>query len=277
MSKYAVLFAAMIAAGVFSAAAWPAAAPDRAPANARIPDFSSSVAWVAEGNDLMPPASGPGPVGDDPQYPHVGNFDGGQPTFRIANLDNPILKPRTVEQMRKANQDVLAGKIAYTARSSCMPSGVPGFLVFPVEPIYFVQTAKQVLIVFSGDQQVRRVYLDVAHRPGLKPSWYGESVGHYEGDTLVVDTVGQNALTFIDSYRTPHSEKIHVIERFRLIDGGDTLEVGVYVEDEEAFHMPWTATQRYRRVKDPILEQVCAENNQNIFDFNIPEDDTPDF
>jgi len=80
------------------------------------------------------------------------------------------------------------------------------------------------------------------------PSWFGESVGRYEGDTLVVDTVGMNDKTYIDSYRTPHTEKLHVVERFRMIEGGKTLEVKVHVEDPGAFTTPWDAIQRYRRV-----------------------------
>ena len=102
--------------------------------------------------------------------------------------------------MKKDNDEVLAGKIAFTPRSSCLPGGVPVFMMFPVaEPLYFVQTPKQVKMIFAGDQQVRRVYLDVPHSANPKPSWYGESVGHYEGDTLVVDTIGLNDKTFVDT------------------------------------------------------------------------------
>jgi hypothetical protein len=86
-------------------------------------------------------------------------------------------------------------------------------------------------MIFSGDQQVRHVYLDVPHSENPKPSWYGESIGHYEGDTLVMDTVGLNDKTFLDNYRTPHTEKLHVVERWRLIDDGERLEVKVRVED----------------------------------------------
>ena len=245
---------------------------------ASTPDFSSNgVSWVAIGNDLMRPESGPGPIGDDPRYPHVGNFDGGQPSYRIGDLANPILKPWTAEQMRRSNEDVFSGKIAYTPRSSCMPSGVPSFSVYPVEPIYFVQTDKVVLIVFSGDQQVRHVYMNVPHRADLKPTWYGESVGHYEGDTLVVDTIGQNDKTFIDNYRTPHTEKLHVVERYHLVDDGKTLQVDILVEDPDAFTTPWRAIQRYRRSEYPVTEEVCAENNRNLFDYHMPVAERPDF
>jgi hypothetical protein len=84
--------------------------------------------------------------------------------------------------MKRENEKVLAGGIGFTPRSSCMPAGVPAFMLFPVvEPIFFVQSPKVVLMIFAGDEQIRHIYLDVPHSAHPKPSWYGESVGHYEG------------------------------------------------------------------------------------------------
>jgi len=246
------------------------------------PDFSSNqVGWLTVSGEFMAVPGGPSPPRNDPAHPRVSNAQaaatGRQPTYRIADLGNPNFKPWVVERMKKDNAEVLAGKIAFTARSSCMPAGVPGFMAFPLAPIYFVQTPKKVVMIFSGDQQVRHVYLDVPHSPNPKPSWYGESVGHYEGDTLVVDTVGLNDKTFLDNYRTPHTEKLHVTERWKLIDGGKTLEVNVRVEDPEAFNEPWSAILRYDRVQQPMMEEICAENNQHLFDYHIPVADKPDF
>jgi hypothetical protein len=132
-------------------------------------------------------------------------------------------------------------------------------------------------MIFSGDAQVRQVYLDVPHSANPKPSWYGESVGHYEGDTLVVDTVGLNDRTFVDNFRTPHTEKLHVVERLRLVDGGRAMEASIRVEDPDAFNQPWSWVQRYDRVQEPMEEFVCAENNKNLFDYHIPEAAKPDF
>jgi hypothetical protein len=169
-------------------------------------------------------------------------------------------------------------KIGYTARSSCQPGGVPGFSSFIVEPIYLIQSPKEVVMVYAGNQEARHIYMDVQHSANPKPSWYGDSVGHYEGDTLVVDTIGLNTKTFVDNYRTPHSEKLHVVERYHLINGGNMLEVNLRVEDPDAFNMAWTASQRYRRVQQGQLdEQVCAENNAQVFDYHIPVADKPDF
>ena len=125
---------------------------------------------------------------------------------------------------------------------------------------------------------IRDSYLDVPHSANTKPSWYGESVGHYEGDTLVVDTIGQNDKTFVDIYRTPHTAKLHVVERWRMVDGGQMMEAVFTVEDPGAFYEPWTAMRRYRRVKQEPDEAICAENNNaNLFDYHIPMADKPDF
>ena len=247
------------------------------------PDFSKNLAgWQATGPDYQPVAGSLGPVGSDPAHPYFSNAAarraGGQPTFRVADLTNPNLKPWARAVMKRENDRVLAGGIGYTPRSSCMPAGVPAFMLFPVvEPIYFVQTPKQVTIVFSGDAQVRRIYLDVPHSEHPKPSWYGESVGHYEGDTLVIDTIGLNDKTYLDNYRTPHSEKLHVVERWKLVDDM-TIQVAFTVDDPDTFNAPWTATYGFRRIERPMpYEEVCAENNQHLFDYHVPTADKSDF
>ena len=249
-----------------------------AQSNAPAPDFSSNrAAWIAVGNDFIAPAQGPKPVTFDPAYPYVPNNAGRQATFRIADLSNPNLKPWAKERMKKSNEAVLAGKIAFTPRSSCMPAGVPAFLLFIVEPVFFVQSRAEVLMIYSGDQQVRHIYLDVPHSADPKPSWYGESVGRYEGDALVIDTIGLNEKTFVDNYRTPHTDKLHVVERWKLADDGKMLEVAFTADDPGTFVAPWSGHQRYRRVQAMLSEQVCAENNTALFDYRIPVADKPDF
>jgi hypothetical protein len=262
--------------------------PALAAQNAPIPNFApdSVTGWLKPpGDEFIPPESGPGPVRSDPAHPYVSNALAVQETVKIADLTNPILQPWVVEQMRKANNDVLAGRVGFTARSRCWPHGVPGFLLYPVHPIFFIQAPKQVVMVWGQDFQLRHVYLNEPHSADPKPSWYGESVGHYEnGDTLVVDTIGLNDRTYVDNYRTPHTTKLHVVERFRLVDGGEAMEVKVHVEDPGAFTTPWNATQRYRRDhragEVPLHEMVCAENNGDHFGqglYPIPQADKPDF
>jgi hypothetical protein len=258
--------------------AYMAATPDTlAQEKASTPDFSSNqTGWIATGEITGVPG-GPPLLRQDPAHPYVPNNVRAQPTYRIADLANPNLKPWVRDRMKKDNDEVIAGKIAFTARSSCMPAGVPAFMTFQVRPVYFIQTPRQVVMIYSGDAQVRRVYLDVPHSENPKPSWYGESVGRYEGDTLVIDTIAQNDRTFVDYYRTPHSPRLHVVERWKLIENGQKLEVTYTMGDQEAFYQPWSAVRQYRRVQQPMLEEVCAENNQHLFDYHIPVANTPDF
>jgi hypothetical protein len=254
-----------------------AATPHAAP-----PDFSGLAGWQAVGPDYQPVAGALGPVASDPAHPYLSNAAarraGSQPTFRVADLTNPNLKPWAKAVMKRENDKVLAGGIGYTPRSSCMPAGVPAFMLFPVvEPLYVLQSPKQVTMVFSGDAQVRRIYLDVPHSAHPKPSWYGESVGHYEGDTLVIDTIGLNDKSYLDNYRTPHSEKLHVVERWKLVDPM-TIQVVFTVDDPDTFSEPWTASYGFRRIERPMpYEEVCAENNQHLFDYHVPTANRPDF
>ncbi len=158
---------------------------------------------------------------------------------------------------------------------------MPGFLLYPALPVYFLQMPKEVVMIWTQDHQVRHVYLDRTHSARVTPSWFGESVGHYEGDTLVVDTIGLSTKTFVDNYQTPHTEQLHVVERFHMIDGGKTLEVNVHVEDPGAFTTPWDAIQRYRGVEQgPMIEAACTENNADHFHQDVgpmPIADRADF
>ncbi|HEY6257411.1 MAG TPA: hypothetical protein VIY51_16635 [Xanthobacteraceae bacterium] len=266
------------AAGLIAGAFCMALTADVA-AQSSAPDFSANqAAWIATSNDFIAPAQGPKPVSFDPAHPYVPNNPRRQATFRIADLSNPNLRPWAKEQMQKSNAAVLGGKVAFTPRSSCLPAGVPAFMLFIVEPVFFVQSQSEVLIIYSGDQQVRHVYLDVPHSANPKPSWYGESVGHYENGALVIDTVGFNERTFVDNYRTPHTDKLHVVERWQLVDGGRILEVALTVDDPDTFLAPWSGIQRYRRIQETMGEQVCAENNTAaLFDYHVPVADKPDF
>src|SRR5882672_2464924 len=254
-----------------------------------IPDFAPTdkTGWVLDRavgpDDLLAPPTGPGPVTFDRAHPYVPNGNGRQSTYRVADLSNPILQDWLKPSMKKANDDVLAGKVPFRARERCWPVGVPGFDAYSlVEPFYFYQRAKEVVVINQGGPEIRHIYMDVPHSKNLKPTWYGESVGHYEnGDTLVIDTIGMNDKTYVDNYRTPHTTQIHVIERWKLAADAKTVDVSVYVEDPGAFTTPWRAVQRWRRVEEaPILTVPCNENNGDFFNHDLvplAEAKTPDF
>jgi len=253
------------------------------------PDFSSNFqGWVGLGGGGPGYEDVPGmerPIYSDPAHPFVPNGPTRQPTFRIADLTNPNLKPWVKDHMKADIDEILAGKkSAFTAQSSCVPAGVPFFMGYGgPDPIVFLQTPKEVWMVWTEDNQIRRVYMNVPHRKNLKPSWYGESVGHYEGDSLVIDTIGMNDKTVTDIYRTPHTTQLHVIERYTIADDRKSMMGTVTVEDPGTFTSKWSASQRFILHTTPIseAESVCAENNDaNYFhedEVPIPQTKVPDF
>jgi hypothetical protein len=255
-----------------------------------IPDFAPTdkTAWVLDHeigvDDLLPPpAGGPGPVTFDKAHPYVPNGFGRQSTYRVADLSNPILQPWMLPSMKKANEEVLAGKVPFRARERCWPVGVPGFDAYSlVEPFFFYQTRDKVVVVNQGGPEIRHIYLNVPHSNNVRPSWYGESIGHYQnGDTLVIDTIGISPKSFIDNYRTPHTDQLHVVERWKLAADGRTVDISVFVEDPGAFTVPWSAVQRWRRVDNaPLSTAPCNENNGDFFSQGLaplPEAAEPDF
>jgi len=255
----------------------------------KIPELGSSeFAWLITVPLWQHPGGGlRGPIMADPTQTKHDNQDGpGQVTPRVGNWRDPVLKPWAAERMRLSNEEVLSGKrgLPFSAQASCYPGGVPGQLLYPAEPFYFIQTPKVVYMIWQRDHMVRRVFMTDKHSESVRPSWFGESIGHYEnGDTLVIDTIGllgKDKLSFIDLYRTPHTEKLHVVERFKPAADGKTLQVNVKVTDPDTFNEPLNLMQRWRKVQNELIETVCAENNQDHFNHNlfpIPEAKKFDF
>src|SRR5438874_11847014 len=241
-----------------------------APAD-QTPNFSGmNFGWLAMGTDFKAIPGGPQPVVDDPTHPHVGNGRGRQSTFRVADTNNPNLTDFAKDSLKKTNEEVFRGKAVFSREARCWPTGVPTYDLNQAQPVYFIQTAKEVVMIWQMDHQVRHIHLGVPHSNNPKLSWYGESIGHYEGDALVVDTIGQNTKTYIDNYRTPHSEQLHVTERFRLTNGGKNLQADIMVEDPAAYKQPLKIVQTWRRVDPgPMNESSCAESGPGFFDFDV--------
>lgn len=144
------------------------------------------------------------------------------------------------------------------ANSNCLPVGMPAFM----NMVYLMElqaTDKQLTIISEYQSTLRRIYLDGRDHPeSFYPNFHGHSIGHWDGDTLVVDTIGLRVDTFV-----PHSDQMRIEERFRLLDP-DTIEDQMTVHDPLAFNAPWTVTKRFVREPDfEIGEYVCEENNRN--------------
>jgi len=294
------------------------------PANggASIPDFSGI--WSHPSfPGFEPPASGAGPVVNKSRRPQV-NFDGrvlpaansvlvSNPAQLVGDYANPILKPQAAEVVKKKGEMELSGMVSPTPTIQCWPEPVP--YIFNGVAMQMLQLLDKIIFLYPNDHQVRYVRMNAPHPVPVTPSWYGDSVGHYEGDTLVIDTVGVKIGPFamVDFYGTPYTQALHVIERYRLLDyeaakeglerdarenlrparGADAgsapdysyrgkhLQLQFTVEDEGVFTMPWLATITYRRGAEAWREVVCAENMRELAmagrDAAVPTAHKPDF
>jgi hypothetical protein len=295
MSRFSS-FSSLIALGIGCAAALGCAAVLISTASAQpaakdgIPNLASpNFGWQTNVADWRePPAGvGHGPIRPDPAHPFTSNADaarqGTQPTLRIGDTKDPVLKSWAAKEMQDSNEETLRGErqVPFAAQARCWPGGVPGQLLYPFEPVYFIQTPKEVWMMWQRDHMVRRVFLTDKHSAKIKPDWFGESIGHYENGELVVDTIGLSTkLSFIDNFRTPHTGKLHVVERFSISPDQKTLTAIVKVEDPDTFNEPLTMRQEWFKVNAPMGETVCAENNFDFFHQNLfpmPEAAKSDF
>jgi len=228
-----------------------------------VPDFSGP--WMRTGNAFdfapPPPGVGPGPLTNV----------SGNDLIPVGNIDSPILKPWAAAEVKKHNQIVLGGKLALDAPASCMPMGVP-YVLQVRENVWLLQQPDLVTIAYQNDNQFRAVRLNAEHSAHPAPSWFGESVGHYEGDTLVVDTRGIAVHEFsaIDRFGTPHTEAMHVVERYRVADDRRSLRADFTVEDAGTFNMPWHAAVIWTRGTAYPGERPCAENNREGAEGLVP-------
>jgi hypothetical protein len=252
-----------------------------APPITAVPDFSGF--WVRVGNLWFDP------ILDDNEGKPIDRL---QVSSRDADniyagdFNNPILQPWARDIVKKNAESEIRLEHVYTADDSCWPSGVPQ-AVNLIGEVQFLQAKDRVIIIYERDHQVRRVWLNRKHSANPAPSWYGESIGHYEGDTLVIDTIGEKThkMSVVDPFGTPHTDKIHVVERYRLFSNpfGKGLEVTVRVDDPGAFTKPWKGQAEYQQDRKVVSldEVVCAENNRSFVDGStfgvIPEDKTPPF
>lgn len=233
--------------------------------SASSPDFSGS--WVStNATGLKSPPEGPGPIGDLEGYAHFGRGvdeahwrNSSNPW--IGNYRSPILTPWAADILKGEAETAIKGQDPFWAQSNCWPAG-PAAVLWADEH-YFIQTPRIVYIVYVRDHEVRRVFLNQAHTKNPRPSWYGESVGHYEGDTLIVDTIGFNDKSLVDRYGTPHSSDLHLTERYRVLPDLKTLEATLTYDDPKAFTTQWSAVVKYNRTAEPMYEAACAEAASN--------------
>jgi hypothetical protein len=309
MQRYFLLSVTIASAVASTAVGQTAFAPTGA-VTPSLADFSgiwAHLTWP----DFEPPLSGPGPVTNRSRRNGVSDI-----YQLVGDYTNPILKPHAAEIVKRHGEISLRGVPFPTPSNQCWPGGVP--FVFWNIGMQLIQQPDKTVFLYSNDHEVRHVRMNQPHPANLKPSWYGDSVGHYEGDTLVIDTIGVKAdrpFAMVDMYGTPYTEKLHVVERYRLLDyqatieaerrgqrelfripvaadpgfardlefRGKGLQLQFTVEDEGVFTIPWSASITYRRPTSPVgqwPEYVCAENPHGYYPgehATIPTAEKPDF
>jgi hypothetical protein len=282
-----------------------AASPALGQTGAPVPDFSgiwAHIVWP----DVEPPLAGPGPVRNRSRVNGVSNV-----YELVGDYTNPILKPEAAEIVKQHGEISLTGAPYPTPSNQCWPGGVP--FVFWNLGMQMLQQPDEITILYANDHEVRHVRMNAQHPPDVTTSWYGDSVGHYEGATLVIDTVGIKVGPFamVDMYGTPHTQALHVVERYRLLDHdaakeaedrgekenfrfpvadsglardpdykGKGLQLEFTVEDKGVFTMPWSAAIIYQRPIGQWPEVVCVESPDGYFPgkhADVPTAAKPDF
>lgn len=288
----------VLMAGAVSTAllVWPFVGADSA---APIPDFSGY--WGKNSVDPGSPPSGPGPVTNKTHSFYM----------RMGDDENPILRPSAAEALRKAGAMSRKGENFPTPSNQCWPMSPP--LIWHSMEVEILQQKDVVTILHPFDQYVRRVRIGGKHPDHVTSSWFGDSIGHYEGDTLVVDTVGikPGRYSMVDNYGTPQTDRLHVVERIRLIDAEDAarttfeiehsngridvdkggpsidesykgkgLQIVFTVDDPSMFTKQWSAQVVYRHALDGWEEGICADNPHDLIsgvDTDVPRAEKPDF
>jgi hypothetical protein len=311
--------AATPAMGQTLSAAGPAGGETRAAAP--IPELFSN-AWTHPAFPWFePPASGPGPITNLSRWAGQGPAPlGGSlalPAGKVGISDydqlvgdynSPILQPWAAQVVKRFGEMSLAGITYPNPSNQCWPAPLP--FIYKLQTIQMMPLGDQITILYGGyNNEVRRVRLNQPHSSPLKPTWYGDSIGHYEGDTLVIDTVGiktDRKYAMIDLFGTPYTDRLHIVERYRLRDYDDVkdaiernskenwlflgdawtrhrarkfLQLHVTIEDPGVFTTPWTATLTYAPA-DPVAEGVCAENPNEYYnnkESDVPKAAKPDF
>jgi hypothetical protein len=301
-----LLLGALMAAAVMPALGQTAApavgrAGNDKQAAASVPDFSGI--WRRSGLPWFePPASGPGPVTNRARRNGVSNYD-----QLVGDYANPILQPWAAQVVKKYGEISLAGVTFPSPSNQCWPEPVP--YIFKHMGMVMLTQPHQITMIFNEDHEVRHVRMNESHAAQVTPSWYGDSVGHYEGDTLVIDTVASRTdrpFPMIDLFGTPYTKALHVVERYRLLDHeavkdalergakenqqgagaidrdyeGKFLQIHLTIEDKGAFTTPWTATVTYARDAREWPEIACAENIHEYYynkNSEVPHADRPDF
>jgi hypothetical protein len=229
--------------------------------------FDLSAALLGQNNGQAPARSaaekGPSAAANH-DLSGVWNATSGIYEFAAFSKDEPPMTPWGKAKFDRArpSQGPNGVKLSETNDRvyKCSPPGMP-YIYIQLFPMQIIQTPKEVIELFEYDHIVRYIYTDGRKHPAdVKPSYNGHSIGHWEGDTLVVDTIGLNGKNWLDRVGHPESSQMHILERIHRVDD-KTLQVDMTFEDPKSYLKPWTAQVRFQLHPDwDILEHVCEDN-----------------
>ena len=234
---------------------------------AKVPDFSG--AWGRDAHNVLKPYSR-----------NVRGYN------VVDGYNNEYLRPWVVELLARDALMEANGQTIATAHSLCYPESVP--YVFGGAVIQILQSPTEITMIFADPGQFRTIHLNRPHSANVRPSWWGESVGHFEGDTLVVDTIGiavKPQAGTMGFFGTPHTESLHLVERYRFLKDGEVssapparddtfpadavmkdakgLRLTYTVYDPIAYKKPWSVTLDYMPLDMRVREYICAENSRS--------------
>jgi len=206
-----------------------------------------------------PVPTGPAPRLPDGKPDLSGVWTGGGP---VADIRQGLAKGESIPLLPEAEKIMKSRQSKDDPEANCLPTGIPRIAPYPWR---IVQTPTHIFFLFEGNiHSYRQIFLNVNKHPDdLDPTWYGHSIGHFDGDTLVVDTIGFNDKFWFDFVGHPHSEKLHTIERYTRKDLG-TLVNEVTIDDPGAYSKPFKVTFTARFMPgEELMEYICQENEQD--------------
>jgi len=210
---------------------------------------------------VPPPPKGPAPTLADGTPDLSGVWLGGG--ANDADITRALKPGESLVMLPWAEEVVKNRKSKEDPEANCLPTGIPRGSPYPWR---IAQTPGIYFIVFEGNiHSWRQIFMDGRKHPAdPDPAWYGHSIGHWEGKTLVVDTVGFNDKFWFDYKGHPHTEQLHTIERFTRTDAGN-MTIEVTIDDPGAYQKPFT-TQGHARIMagQELMEYICQENNQDL-------------